>query len=29
MKLNTYKCHLMISDNKHEHLRGHIGNDRI
>ena len=29
MKLNTDKCHLIISGNKHESLWADIGNDRI
>ena len=29
MKLNTDKCHLIISGNKHERFWVHIGNDRI
>ena len=29
MKLNTDKCHLIISGNKHEKFWVHVGNDRI
>ena len=29
MKLNTDKCHLIISGNKHDSFRADIGNDRI
>ena len=29
MKLNTDKCHLIISGNKHESFGADIGNDRI
>ena len=29
MKLNTDKCHLIISGNKHESFWADIGNDRI
>ena len=29
VKLNTDKCHLIISGNKHESLWAYIGNDRI
>ena len=29
MKLNTDKCHLIISGNKHESLWANVGNDRI
>ena len=29
MKLNTDKCHLIISGNKHESFGADLGNDRI
>ena len=29
MKLNTDKCHIIISGNKHESLWADIGNDKI
>ena len=29
MKLNTDKCHLLISSNKNEHIWAKVGNEKI
>ena len=29
MKLNTDKCHILVSDNKNEHMWAKVGNDKI